>query len=224
MQERAIEGIIISTAHRQDETVDACISKDIPFVLINRTVDRDGVNAVVIDEDFGVRCALDHLVDLGHTRIAHIAGPHTTSTGHERRRAFEEYVRAKNLRDDLIEETHVYTIAEGHRAFDNLYKRDSSFTAVLGGNDLIALGCLDAMRDLGLSAPDDISVAGYNDMRFLDRMSPALTTVVIPKYAMGKLGAKTLLEIVEGKHVEPLVHRLTPKLAVRQSTAAPNRM
>jgi len=220
MQERAIEGIIISTAHRQDETVDACISKDIPFVLINRTVDRDDVNAVVIDEDFGVRCALDHLVALGHTRIAHIAGPHTTSTGYERRRAFEEYVRAKNLCDDLIEETHFFTIAEGHRALSNLYKRDGSFTAVLGGNDLIALGCMDAMRDLGLSVPGDVSVAGYNDMQFLDRMSPALTTVVIPKYAMGKLGAKMLLEVVDGKHVEPLVHRLRPKLAVRQSTAA----
>jgi LacI family transcriptional regulator len=219
MQSRAIEGVVIATARRKDRTVERCIKEDIPFVLVNRTVDRDGVNAVILDEDFGVRSLLDHLMSLKHTKIAHVAGPQHTSTGYHRAKAFSDYLRIHDLQTDLVEAAEKFTIEEGRRAFGKLLARDNSFTAIVAGNDLLALGCIDAMKEMGLLVPDNISITGYDDMMFLDRMNPALTTVSLPKYEMGSQATKTLLELVDGEDKVPVVLRMQPRLVIRNSTA-----
>ena len=219
MQGRSIEGVIIATARRKDPVVKECIDNDIPFVLVNRTVDRDGVNAVVIDEDFGIRSVLDHLMSLKHTHIAHIAGPQHTSTGYHRARVVSDHLRNHNLRTDLVEITEKFTVAEGRRAFRKLLARDNSFTAVVAGNDLLALGCMDAMKEIGLLVPENISVSGYDDIQFLERMNPALTTVLVPKYEMGSQATKTLLDMISGESSGPGVLKMQPRLVIRNSTA-----
>jgi len=223
MQGRSIEGVIIATARRTDPIVEECIEHDIPFVLVNRTVDREDVNAVILDEDFGIRSVLDHLMALKHTRIAHIAGPQHTSTGYHRAECFADYLRMHNLPADLVEPTEKFTVGEGGRAFRKLLARDNNFTAIVAGNDLLALGCVDAMKEMGLLVPENISIAGYDDILFLDRMTPALTTVLVPKYEMGSQAAKTLLEMVGGDSKEPVVLRMQPRLVIRNSTAIASR-
>jgi LacI family transcriptional regulator len=219
MQGRSIEGVIIATARRKDPVVKECIDNDIPFVLVNRTVDHDGVNAVIIDEDFGIRSVLDHLMSLKHTHIAHIAGPQHTSTGYHRARVVSDHLRNHNLRTDLVEITEKFTVAEGRRAFRKILARDNSFTAVVAGNDLLALGCMDAMKEVGLLVPENISVSGYDDIQFLERMNPALTTVLVPKYEMGSQATKTLLDMISGKSNGPGVLKMRPRLVIRNSTA-----
>ncbi|MDH5499973.1 MAG: LacI family transcriptional regulator [Gammaproteobacteria bacterium] len=219
MQGRSIEGVIIATARRQDPIVDECIENDIPFVLVNRTVDRDGVNAVIVDEDFGIRSVLDHLLSLKHTRIAHIAGPMHTSTGYHRAKSFSDYLSIHNLPSNLVEVTEKFTIEEGRRAFSKLLARNNTFSAIVAGNDLLALGCMDAMRDVGLLVPENISISGFDDILFLERMSPALTTVLVPKYEMGAQATKTLLAMIGGEIKEPVVLRMQPRLVKRNSTA-----
>jgi len=223
MQGRSLEGVLIATARREDPIVEECIVYDIPFVLVNRTVDREGVNAVVIDEDFGIRSVLDHLISLKHTRIAHVAGPQHTSTGYQRAKAFTEYLRIHNLSTDLVETSEKFTIEEGRRAFRKMLAEDNSFTAVVAGNDLLALGCMEAMNEMGLLVPENISVTGYDDILFLERMSPALTTVQVPKYEMGSQATKTLLDMVGGKATTPVVLRMQPRLVIRNSTAIASR-
>ena len=218
MQGRAIEGMIIATARLDDPTVEECIRIGIPFVLVNRTVGQSGVNAVVVDEDFGVRAALDHLRELGHTRIAHIAGPDDTSTGASRRQSFEAYMKLHDLDASMIEPTGKFTVSEGQAACEALLARGQSFTAIIAGNDLIALGCIDALQAAGLRVPEDVSVVGGNDIPMLSRMVPALTTIRIPKYEMGSQATTILFDSINGKEREPLVIRLQPELVVRDST------
>jgi len=219
MRGRAIEGMIISTARREDRIVDECIANDIPFVLVNRTVDHDGVSAVIVEEDHGVRSVIDHLVGLGHMRIAHVSGPQHSSTGFGRARAFTQCMNAHDLRGELIEVAEKYTIEEGRRAFTRLLARDKKLTAVVAANDMLALGCLDATKELGLRVPEDISITGYDDIQFLDRMSPALTTVHVPKYEMGALATQKLLDMIAGDDSSASIVRVQPSLVVRDSTA-----
>ena len=219
MQGRSIEGVIIATARRQDPIVEQCIENGIPFVLVNRTVDRDDVNAVIVDEDFGIRSVLDHLLSLKHNRIAHIAGPMHTSTGYHRAKAFTDYLSIHNLPSDLVEVADKFTIEEGRRAFRKLLARNNSFSAIVAGNDLLALGCMDAMREMGLLVPENISISGFDDILFLERMSPALTTVLVPKYEMGAQATKTLLAMISGEDKQPVVLRMQPRLVTRNSTA-----
>ena len=223
MQGRSIDGVIIATARREDPIADECIENDIPFILVNRTVDGGDVNAVVVDEDCGIRTVLDHLRSLIHTRIAHIAGPQHTSTGYHRARAVSDYLRTHGMRSDLVETTERFTIEEGERAFRKLLARNIDFTAIVTGNDLLALGCMDVMEEVGLLVPGDISICGYDDILFLERMNPALTTVSLPKYEMGSYAVRALLEIIGGESDRSGVIRLQPRLVIRNSTATASR-
>ena len=218
MRSRSVDGIIIATAHLDDPIVDLCIEDHIPFVLLNRTVKSGNVNAVTVDEAFGVRAALDHLVGLGHTRIAHVAGNEHTSTGSERLKAFREYMKIHDLGATLMPQTDKFTIEEGFSACEKLLKRDMTFTAILASNDLIAMGCIDALNRVGKRVPEDVSIIGGNDIPFLSRMVPALTTNRIPKYEMGSQAGGLLLDLIGGVGRDPVVIRMQPNLIVRNST------
>ena len=85
---------------------------------------------------------------------------------------------------------------------------------------MLALGCIDATNELGLRVPDDISITGYDDIQFVDRMSPALTTVQVPKYEMGALATQKLLDMIAGDDLSTSIVRMQPRLVVRESTAA----
>jgi LacI family transcriptional regulator len=218
MRGRSIDGIIIATAHFDDPIVDVCIKDHIPFVLVNRTVRSGSVNAVITDEAFGVKAALDHLVGLGHKRIAHVAGNEQTSTGSERLKAFKDYIKVHDLDVVFMPKTEKFTVEEGFAACEKLLKRDPTFTAILASNDLIAMGCIDALTKAGLRVPEDVSIIGGNDMPFLSRMVPALTTIRIPKYEMGSQAAGLLLAMMDGTEQNPVVIRMQPNLVERNST------
>jgi LacI family transcriptional regulator len=91
----------------------------------------------------------------------------------------------------------------------------------VAGNDLLALGCYDALEQRGLRCPDDVSVVGYNDMPFVDRFQPALTTVRVPHYELGSTAAHLMLEQIQGTDEPARQLLLPPELVIRASTAAP---
>ncbi|GMA87023.1 hypothetical protein GCM10025868_22730 [Angustibacter aerolatus] len=112
-----------------------------------------------------------HLVELGHTRIAHLAGPETTSTGVARARAFRHAVRDLGVDDDpaLVARCSQWSEAEGRARSASLLDARLGFTGVVAGNDLQALGCYDVFAERGIDCPRDLSVVGFNDMPFLDK-------------------------------------------------------
>jgi LacI family transcriptional regulator len=218
---RRVDGLIMATARRRDPLIDQCLAEEIPVVLINRTVDTGEVSWVVTDDAVGIALAVAHLVECGHTRIAHLAGPLTVSTGFARHRGFLRALQAAGLKTNSrrIMVCKGFTESEGRRAFLALWARDRTFTAVVAANDLLALGCYDALLELGLRVPADIAVSGFNDMPFVDKLRPPLTTVRIPHYKMGAQAARTLLARLTNPGA-PIEHiRFKPELVVRGSTA-----
>lgn len=218
---RRIEGLILATARRRDPIVEQCLAEDIQVVLINRTLATGRAPSVVNDDTLGIRLVVAHMVARGHKRIAHIAGPLDLSTGFARHKAFIEAMKAHSLKPDpkLITICSAFSEEEGRRAFLELWSRDHSFTAVVAANDLLALGCYDALLALGIQVPEDISVSGFNDMPFLDKLRPPLTTVRIPLYEMGTQAAKTLLLRMQNREAPAPSITLKPELIVRGSTA-----
>lgn len=222
MRARQVDGLILATARRDDPIVAECIAERLPLVLVNRTADADGVSSIVNDDALGIALAVRHLKALGHTRIAHIAGPRSLSTGEARRRSFLDVMAAENLEADkaLIAETTAFSEDEGLRACAELIAGKTPFTAVVAANDLIALGAYEAIADAGLTCPDDISVTGFNDMPFVDRLTPPLTTVRIPHYELGREAGRRLVELIETPDSPARATTLRPELIVRGSTAA----
>jgi len=223
MRSRHVDGLILATAHRQDVAVEACLEDQIPLVLVNRSIDSHAVTEVINDDEKGISLAVDHLFGMGHSRIAYLGGPLDTSTGNDRYRAFTKAMRAGHLVPDpeLMINSDAFTESEGHRGFLLLLEKSLGFSAVVAANDLLALGCYDAMQERGLQCPQDISVTGFNDTPFMDRISPPLTTIRIPLDEMGAIAAKLLLQQIRDPDAKFETIKLEPELVVRGSTAKP---
>jgi LacI family transcriptional regulator len=133
-------------------------------------------------------------------------------------------MKAAGLKPDrkLIRFTRTFVETEGARVFRELLEDGRpSFTAVFAGNDLLALGCYDVMAEVGLRCPDDISIVGFNDIPFLDKLRPPLTTVHIPHYDIGLGAARMVLDRLLDPSTEPTTLLLDPELVVRGSTSPP---
>lgn len=223
MRARQVDGLILATARRDDPIIAQCVGDGLPVVLVNRSAATDGVSAVVNDDALGIALAVRHLKKLGHTAIAHIAGPRALSTGETRRQSFVAAMEEAGLTPDptLIAETNAFSEDEGLRAATSLIAGGKRFTAIVAANDLLALGTYEALADAHLACPDDISVTGFNDMPFVDRLTPPLTTVRIPHYELGREAARRLLELIEAPDSPARSTTLRPELIVRGSTASP---
>jgi LacI family transcriptional regulator len=220
LRSRQVEGLIIATARRTHPLLVDLHRQSVRMVLINRRVDGLELPSVAAADDAGIGMAVAHLAGLGHTRIAHLAGPRDTSSGVTRARAFQQAVRELGLADDpaLIMECGYWSETEGAHGLRRLLDSGIAFTAVVAGNDLIALGCYDVFAERGMTCPDDMSVVGFNEMPFLDKMRPPLTTVSVPHYEIGMEAARLLLDTIEEPDRHPRSVLLAPSLVVRAST------
>lgn len=223
MKSRRIDGLILATAHIEDPIVEDCIEEQLPVVLVNRTIDTHDVSEVINNDELGIQLAVSHLIELGHKQIAFLGGPQNISTGRDRYRAF------RNLADngqfeldpDLCASCTAFTEAAGHTSMLGILDCNKPFSAVVAANDLLALGCYDALEERGVSCPGDVSVTGFNNMPFVDRFSPPLTSLHIPHDELGVRAANLLLAEIRDSDAPRTTIRLDPVLVVRGSTAAP---
>lgn len=223
LQARRVDGFIAATAREESGALDAVVAAGTPLVLLNRRGDGLRQPSVTVDDRTGVRLGVEHLAGLGHERIAHVAGPADVSTGQRRRRGFADAMRAAGLTVNprLVVAGVAFTEPEGARSCAQLLDADVPFTAIVAANDLLALGCYDALAERGLRCPRDMSVVGFNDMPFADRFAPPLTTVRVPHYELGLTAADLLVQVMEGEPPRRRMVEYPPELIVRGSTAKP---
>lgn len=223
LRARQVEGLIVATALLDDPGLEKLASQNVPVVLINRRTDSSSLPSVAGDNADGVRLAIQHLVALGHRRIACLAGPQATWTGQIRLRAYRQALQDHGLPYDenLVVHTDAFTELQGGRGLTQLLERKARFTAVLAGNDLHALGCYDVFRERGIACPAELSLVGFNDMPMVDKLSPGLTTVHIPQYEIGAEAARLLLDRIGNEDARVKTVYLPLELVVRESTAPP---
>jgi LacI family transcriptional regulator len=230
MQQQRVEGFVIASATRDDAWLEGLRKTGTTIVLVNRTDGRGALPAVTSDDALGMQLAVDHLVSLGHRRIAHLAGPAALSTGLARRLGFERALAAHGLVPAGVVDCAAYSIDAGAAAMRTLLDgtsrarrgRAAGFSAVVAANDLIALGALQVLRERGVAVPQQVSVVGHNDIPLLDQISPPLTTVRIQHYQMGFRAAQLLLDALDGSPgSDAATVMLRPELIVRASTAPP---
>jgi LacI family transcriptional regulator len=223
MRARHVDGFVLATATLHDRMLAEAAEADLPVVLMNRLSQDYSFPSVSVDNEQGARMAITHLARLGHTRIAHIAGPLEASTGVSRLRGFREGMAQHGLTVDesLIAYANRYTVEDGTRCCHELLARRGSFTAIAAANDMLAVGCYAAFDDTQVQCPDELSVIGFNDMPFIDRLRPPLTTVRFPHYQLGTEAAQLLLERIDGNEGPVKILYLAPELIVRGSTSAP---
>ena len=223
MRARHVDGFVLATATLNSPILAEAAQAGLPLVLMNRTAQDYPFSSVSVDNEQGVRAAVAHLISLGHTRIGHIAGPQDVSTGTARLRGYLEAMGSHGLAvnsDEIVYATG-YTVEDGLRCARELLGATDDLTAVVAANDMLAVGCYGALDALGLRCPDDVSVIGFNDMPFVDRLHPPLSTVRFPHYQLGTEAARLLIERIESGEGNPVkILFLAPELITRGSTVA----
>ncbi|WP_432510175.1 LacI family DNA-binding transcriptional regulator [Kineococcus sp. SYSU DK001] len=201
----------------------ADVAHTVPTVLAGTRLDPDdpfAVDVVAGDDDAGVRLAVRHLLDLGHRRLAHVAG--TGPVGALRRDAFARAVAEAGAAGPV--ETGPMTEDTGHRAGLALLRRDDPPTAVVAANDAVAVGVMAAAADLGVDVPGRLSVVGYDDTSTAQLRAVSLTSVDNAAAEVGRLAALRLLARLEDPTAPTDLQLVAPRLVVRATTAPPARM
>ncbi|HEY6537789.1 MAG TPA: LacI family DNA-binding transcriptional regulator [Candidatus Dormibacteraeota bacterium] len=223
MHSRHVDGFIVATARERHPLLDQAAAEELPLVLVNRVLADNSFPSASVDDAVGSQQAVTHLREIGHRRLAHVAGPQDVSTGRGRLQGFAAGMGQAGLvvDPDLVAVARGFSRAEGQRCLREILSRRRDFTAVVAGNDLLALGCYAALEEAGLACPEDLSVVGFNDMPFIDQLRPPLTSVHIPHYQIGAAAAELMLARIADPRGPVESRLLAPELVVRGSTAPP---
>ncbi|MFY0545843.1 LacI family DNA-binding transcriptional regulator [Brevibacillus sp. H7] len=215
------DGIILSSILLDDPMFQSLEDSGIPYMMYNRRP-RSGGNFVVIDNRLAGEMITEHVIQLGHRRIAFISGHIDVSTFFERKKGYEDAMRKHKLAVDpsLVPITNA-TPEEVEKATLQLMHISSPPTAIICGNDAMALRCMDVLMALGLRIPEDVSLCGIDDIDMAAHHAIRLTTVGHYKSQMGVLAIENLIDLIENGSDSTSQKQivLRPELVVRETTA-----
>ncbi|WP_146779047.1 LacI family DNA-binding transcriptional regulator [Actinomadura craniellae] len=214
-----VDGLLLAGGAITDEEQAVLADRGLPWLFVNRR--GGGGRHVVLADGLAARIAVEHLVELGHRRIAHVGGPADADTAQRRRDGYAAALRAGGLAEDprLIVQGD-YEPDGGARAAHRLLDGPEPPTAVFVANVTAAIGVLSALQAHGLSVPDQVSVVAVHDLPLAAHLVPPLTTVRMPLQALGARAVELLLSAPADQPVEEVV-RDPIELVVRHSTAPP---
>lgn len=221
-RDRSVIGVIYSTIFTRRVTLPSSL-KDMPTVLLNCYTEPRKHISIVPGEVVGGFAATAHLTGLGHRRIGFINGEPWMDASVDRLKGYRQALATADIAYDetLVRHGDWLPLTGYHHAVDLLAQPERP-SALFCGNDLMAIGALEAISELGLRVPEDISVMGYDDQELARYTHPPLSTLVLPNYEMGQRAAEALLDItVHAKPIRPMMIKIDGPLVVRDSTAAP---
>lgn len=222
---RQVDGIVLVAAATSGDSLRALIQRGLPLVVVDRDLAYPAHDCVLTDHETGGYAATEHLAQLGHKRIACIAGPSDLGSSSGRVAGHRAALRAAGLGvDQSLVVRGDFRDHSGYVATQKLLKRSKPPTAIFACNDLMAIGAMAAARDAGLSVPEDISVVGFDDIHLAGYLNPPLTTVAQPMAELGRVAAELLLQRLVDRSLPPRRVMLRNRLVIRRTTAvAPTR-
>jgi LacI family transcriptional regulator len=229
--ERAVDGFLLLNTPADH------IEVPVPVVAISAHSASPNVTNIVLDHAMAIRQALAHLYDLGHRRIAIMRGPRAIPDSEFRWQAIQQAAGEIGLKLDpalviridasgwsMKSGYHPMAPEIGYKPMQALLEKTRDFSAIFCFNDIAAIGCIRALKDVGLTVPGNVSVVGFDDILSAAYSTPSLTTVRQPLFEMGKRGAQVLLERIKDKGKEyPSEIAMAPELVVRESTGPATR-
>jgi len=191
------------------------------IVLLDRQAKSQPFSTVSADNHQGGFIAAQHLIELGHRNIAHLNGPRHHTTFADRMRGFVDAVDSSGEKISTVMMDSDPTIPDGYAMTKKLLAEKPEVTAIVAGNDAIALGAMRAAAEFGVSIPDDLSVIGFDNIEVSDLIHPALTTIHQPKYEMGQAAVEILLKVSRTEMTRVPEHRLFGVTLIERKSCKP---
>ncbi|MFD0712519.1 LacI family DNA-binding transcriptional regulator [Paenibacillus sp. GCM10027626] len=217
-QEDRVDGVLLLSPMYEEEYVLELKRNKIPFVLLDNQQRNPSAVSVMVDNFKGGYEATKHLIDLGHTDIAHISGPELFLSSRERERGYREALKDHGVQPFCVERGD-FEIASGYRIARKWLAAERLPTAIFAADDYIALGVIDALKGAGIAVPQSVSVIGFDDQILASEFHPQLSTVRQPAEQMGKIGVELLLRSMNSALRRGMTTMLEPELVIRESTS-----
>ena len=216
-----VDGLLITPVQTKTETIEELKEAGLPFVLLGRYFDGLETDYVVTDDVQGGYLATEHLIKLGHKRIAMINGPLHISSAKERFQGYKKALDHYGIElDESMVSTGAITMDDGYRISKSLLSRTNRPTAIFTYSDFVAFGVMRAVREVGLRIPEDVAVVGYDDVGFSSCLEVPLTTVRIPKEKLGSKAMESLISKMSNERELAGFQKvkLPVKLVIRETT------
>jgi LacI family transcriptional regulator len=218
---RHVDGIVFSRVSDESQVLRLLDNRDIPIVVIDRALENEDIPSVVVHNYRAGELAAEHLVSLGHKRIACITGPLNIALCRDRVKGFKQVLMTHGIQFDerwLVEGN--FKLDAGVRGVEFLLENHPNITGVWAQNDIMAAGVIKALYRRGLKVPDDLSVIGMDDSDLADIMTPELTTIKQPFKEMTAKAVEMIIKQREEHQMPEKMIVLEPSLIIRETTAA----
>jgi LacI family transcriptional regulator len=216
MLEQRVSGVAVMTSEMDAALAERLAACEIAVVFLDVGQVGPYVNNIAVNYEKGIRAGLEHLLALGHRRIAYISGPQRLKSAQRRLLAFTKTMK-KHESEPFIYEGD-FKATGGRQAIAAMLEQKQRPTAIVAANDLMAMGAMRELRKAGLRVPEDVSVVGFDNIMFAELTDPPLTTVALPREEIGRAAIEALLHMVTSDSKEGREYKITPKLIVREST------
>jgi DNA-binding LacI/PurR family transcriptional regulator len=222
VRQKRVDGLIVSPSGGSAPSLRGLMANGTPIVQVDRRVPGLAADAVLIDNRAGVRAAIEHLINLGHRRIGIISGPRRLYTGRERLEAYRATLRARGLpADDRLILEGSFKERSGYELVGQFLKMRRRPTAIFVANNLMTIGALLGLKEAGIRIPQEMAVVGFDDMEWAPILTPPLTAVAQPGYALGTAAGRLLLERLQTPRAgRPQTVIFQPRLVIRESCGA----
>lgn len=227
LSNKIVDGALLLSSHINKKHIEILSKKDIPLVLMDRKIKMPKVSSVIINNHKGGKLVARHLYELGHKRIGYMHGSLDSMENKSRFDGFRTELKKNGIsirRKDILRGN--FTEEGGYKAMKKYLEENGSdiATAFFCANDEMAIGAISAIKEKGLSIPQDISIVGFDNILFSTYTTHKLTTVKNPVYDLGKLAAYQLLNMLDGKSSGEVSIELDVELLIRKSTGKPRKI
>ena len=220
LRAKQVDGALVDGLVLPPDRIARFVEEGFPIVCLDRDIAAASVPLVQVDNRRGARLATEHLLSLGHDRIAHVSGALDLRISQQRVAGYRKALaNAGVTADPRLLAAGDFTEAAGYQATRTLLESDADLTAVFAANDLSAVGALRAITESGRRVPEDVSLVGFDDVPLASFTSPPLTTIHQPAVEIAERATEILIDLTQGRQVPKLRYLLEPKLVVRGSTA-----
>ena len=217
LKQRQADGMILFSARMDRQTL-LELSKEYSIVLTTAYLEGLKVPTVSIDNVSSSRIAVEHLIKLGHTRIAHISGPTELANSRDRYRGYQQAMLHNDIEiDSLLVQEGDFSLESGYNQMLKFIAIGKPPTAVFAANDEMAMGAIKAAKEHGIHVPGELAVVGFDNIFFSSIFEPALRTIAQPLFNMGQVSMKLLLQQIQGESLDKMQYILDSKLVIRES-------
>jgi len=218
LEESRADGMILTTTQTDEAFLEAFAARN-PVVLACEYLTGSELPSVSIDNESAARKITKHLIEQGHNRIAHIMGPSHVILSQARMNGYRQALRQHGIpEDELLIQEGDYSLESGYAITRKLLSISRKPTAIFAANDEMAIGAMRAIHEAGLRVPEDIAVAGFDDINIASYVIPSLTTIQQPRYAIGQRSVQMLIRLIRNELLEQPQIVLEDTLVIRESS------